>query len=77
MPQQPVPGANPFGYPGASQPQQGVPYQPNMAGFQYQPGQVPPTPATPTVPTAAPAPAAATEAAAPAATETVTQKVTV
>ena len=77
VPQQPVPGANPFGYPGASQPQQGVPYQPNMAGFQYQPGQVPPTPATPTVPTAAPAPAAATEAAAPAATETVTQKVTV
>lgn len=81
MPQQPVapvmPGANPFGYPGASQPQQGVPYQPNMAGFQYQPGQVPPAPATPTVPTAAQAPAADVAPTAPTATETVTQKVTV
>ena len=68
-PQAPV--GNPFGYPGASEVQQG--YQPQSAGFAYNPaattpGAVPPAPQ----PTAPVAPAETAPAA-----ETVTQKVTV
>ena len=49
--QQPMPGANMFGYPGAQTPG----YQPQTPGYQYQPTQAP-TPVAPTVQTpAAPA----------------------
>ena len=64
-PQQPMGMGNPFGYPGA---QPG--YQPQMAGYQYQPGA--PAPVAPTVVPGAPAPAPAVDADA-----TVTQTVTV
>ena len=63
-PQAPVPGANAFGYPGASA---AAPYAPQTAGYQYQP-PVAPAPVAPTV---------QTPAAPEAADTTVTQTVTV
>lgn len=70
--QQPMMGANPFGYPGAQpvQPMMGG-YQPQNPGYQFQPGQ-----AAPVAPAAAPV--ATPEAApAPTAETTVTNTVTV